>query len=188
MEEHERERDVEGQKGGTAEAYMGAGAVPVAGEVVIPIGRIQWGPVLSGLAVAMGLTILLSALGRGLGLMLGPTGVGPLAYWLVGSAAVGLFLGGMLAARQSRASHIWTGAMHGLVIWSLFIIADTVFGMVGYFSHMTSMNVFGPMRTVISTTGAWWLFIGYIVLLIASSLGGVAGITSEEHPSEPRRP
>jgi hypothetical protein len=181
MEEKERESEEEqaGQKGGAAEAYLHAGAVPRAAEFVLPIGRIQWGPLFAGLAVSMAVTVLLTALGRGLTLTLGPTGVGGLAYWMIGVAAIGLFLGSMLAARQSRATQVSTGVGHGLVIWSLFLIADVVFGVVGFFSRMTGFAEIYQSGGLMGFVGAWWLFIGYAILLAAAGIGGAVGVKSE---------
>ncbi len=189
MAEQDRERRREeeaGQKGGAAEAFMGGIALPQAAEVVIPIGRVQWGPVFSGLVVAVGISVVLSALGVALGFSLGPPPrAGGLPYWMIGSQVVGLFIGAMLAARQSRVSHMFTGVVTGAVVWSLFLIADLVFGLTGFFSQMTAVTrpFVATARTMTANLG-WWIFIGYIILLISAILGGASGVTPEEEVHE----
>lgn len=186
---NEREREVqsepqgEGRKGGAAEAYTGAYPAAVAFEV--PLGRVRWGAVLAGLAVAIATTLLISSLGRAIGLRAAtPGGAGGLAYWMIGSTVIGLFIGSMLASRLGRVIGLWTDVLHGLVLWSLLMIWDVLSrSLLSGLPTGLVPAAGGPVTTsasMMTTASPWWFFIGYVILLIAAVLGGIAGIASDE--------
>lgn len=188
----ERPED-EGRKGGAAEAH--AGAVPAyydraaaAATEVTPLGWIRWGSTIAGLVIALATIAFLNAVGVGLGLRFNTNAAGGgLAYWLIASAAIGLFLGSFLAARFAKARTVGSAIMHGVVIWAIFMLLDisgfglgTGFGLF-YGTMATAVPLApgaGPTSLLISL--AWWFVIGYLVALIAAVLGGAAGVTQYE--------
>ena len=199
MDDREREVHNEGEagyKGGAAEAYMPA-AIPVAAEASTPLTWTHWGSVLSGLAVVIALTALLTALGAGIGLRLLPiAGGGGLAYWIVGSTIVSLFVGSMLANRFARVANVSSGIWHGVLIWSLMLILNIIgvfgtgpMGMPLFVSRVGAMNVTGALPTLAAVS--WWFFISSVLGLIAAILGGAAGVKEteagvHEHPRHER--
>ncbi|MHB9038781.1 MAG: hypothetical protein ACYC64_19215 [Armatimonadota bacterium] len=185
MDEQEREKDV-GQKGGASEAHMAAHryyepTATAVTDIAIPASRIQWGPTFAGLLVALSVTFLWTALGIALGV-----GVGGLGYWIVGFGSLGLFLGSMLAARTARADVV-PAILHGVIIWSLAMILHVfAFGGIGGVLVAAAVDAQAATAGVMPmtqafVTGAWWFFGGFLILLVASILGGLAGINPPTH-------
>lgn len=187
MDEHE-ERIV-GQKGGASEAYVGTHhyyepAATAVTDIVVPATRIQWGPVFAGLLIALSVTFLFLALGVALGI--GARGMG---YWVVGFGSLGLFLGSLLAARTAKADVI-PAILHGVIVWSLALVLHMItFGSVvggiaasvlGSPRATATVGTAAPSPGMISGA-AWWLFGGFLIFLVASILGGLAGINPPIH-------
>lgn len=186
------EKPEEGFKGGAAEAHAGTAPyydrVTAAVTEVTPLGWIRWGSTIAGLVIALATIALLNAVGVGVGLRFNPDAAGGgLAYWLIASVAVGLFLGSFLAARFAKARTTGSAIMHGVVVWAIFMLLDiggfglgTGFGL--FYSTMATAVPLDPGAGVTSllTSLAWWFVIGYLVALIASILGGAAGVTHYE--------
>ncbi|MCE5324763.1 hypothetical protein LLG46_15820 [bacterium] len=181
MDEHESER-MTGQKGGASEAFIHGHhyyepSVTAITDIIVPATRIQWGPTFAGLLVALSVTFLFTALGIALGI-----GVGGMGYWIVGFGSLGLFLGSMLAARTAKADVI-PAIMHGVIVWCLAMVLHTItFGGVLAAVVASTMDARAPtpITTVISDA-AWWFFGGFLIFLVASILGGLAGINPPEH-------
>jgi hypothetical protein len=103
--------------------------------------HVSWGALFAGAAAALGVWILLYALGVALGL----SNVDPndrdtmrasgifTGVWGLAAPLVALFIGGLVAGRSAGALGRGGGALHGLVVWSvtalggLFLVA-TLFG------------------------------------------------------------
>lgn len=192
-----------GRKGGAAEGYMGAHPVSHAGpyyyeptatavtDIVVPASRIQWGPVFAGFLIAVATTLLFTGLGIAIGLS--ASGLG---YWIIGFGSLGLFLGSLFAARTAKAD-VWPAIMHAIVIWAIVLVINVfltgsiggnviaaVFGG-GEATAATPIDVASAVRNV-----GWYFFGGFLILLAASILGGLAGINPPEHyeKTAPRRP
>lgn len=188
-EEH-REEHIEpdvGRKGGAAEAgYMGRyyePTVTAVTDMVVPATRIQWGPVFAGLLIALSVTFLWTAFGIALGV-----GVGGLGYWIVGFGSLGLFLGSLFAARTAKADVV-PAIMHAVVLWALVMILDVfVFGSIGgsvvaaliRTAGISQAAGAGAIGTGLTSFG-WWFFGGFLIMLAASILGGLAGVSPVEH-------
>jgi hypothetical protein len=94
--------------------------------------RMSWGAVFGGVVAALGVAILLYALGLALGLdvvvdpakpsSLRTSGVFTSVWMLVMSLAA-LFVGGLVAGRGAYALTHAAGAIHGLVMWALTTLA-----------------------------------------------------------------
>lgn len=195
MAEKGHEHEIEtGQKGGAAEAHMGEAAYPVAEPISVPIGHVRWSAVLAGTVIALALTVLLSTLGAAIGLSLTRFGFGGgLGYWMVAFAAASLFLGAYMAVRAGHIRSLWTGAFYGVVVWALFLLIDTAgLHLLAGLSRF-SANIAGAaprpdmVPANVGMASAWWFFIGYLIALVASTLGGIAGTTVEEVEHHPRR-
>ncbi|MEN6357600.1 MAG: hypothetical protein ABFD83_11020 [Armatimonadota bacterium] len=184
MDEHESER-IAGQKGGASEAFIHGHhyyepTVTAITDIIVPATRIQWGPTFAGLLVALSVTFLLTALGIALGI-----GIGGMGYWVVGFGSLGLFLGSLLAARTARADVV-PAIMHGVIVWCLVTVLHVVTfgGIIGAVvaSIMGSRGAAAgaPLSATVSSA-AWWFFGGFLIFLVASILGGLAGINPPEH-------
>ncbi|MDF3068727.1 MAG: hypothetical protein K0R38_4328 [Polyangiaceae bacterium] len=93
--------------------------------------RLRWSAIFGGAVAALGIATLLYALGLALGLSwIDPNDAGSLrpsgifsGIWLVVVSLVALFIGGYVAARGAGAVSRGSGALHGLVMWGLTVIA-----------------------------------------------------------------
>jgi hypothetical protein len=96
--------------------------------------RISWGAVFGGAFVALGLWILLHALGLAAGLTaINPDDAGSLrgvgigaGIWSIVAPLIALFLGGFVGARMAGVIDRGTGALHGAVLWGLTAVLGTV--------------------------------------------------------------
>ncbi len=177
----------EGRKGGSAEHQLTGHYVrEQATGIVAQIGRVQWGPVFAGYAVAVATALLLFALGMAIGLR--PAG---LMFWAAGFACVGAFIGGIVAARTAKAP-VGPAVLHGAVLWALFMFTDVLtFGgaVRGTVLSAVGMLGTGPAETATVTMAAvrtvgWWFFGTYLVLLASAILGSLVGAVA---PAEERR-
>jgi hypothetical protein len=94
--------------------------------------KVSWSSILAGLVVALGAWVLLSVLGLALGLSQADPG-NPASLksaglitgiWSVVVPIVALLLGGLVAARTAGVVTRPTGAIHGVVLWALMMIAS----------------------------------------------------------------
>ncbi len=185
--ERRREEELQGIKGGSAEAYAGRmfyePTVTAVTDMIVPATRIQWGPVFAGLLIALSITFLFTALGIATGL-----GIKGLGYWIVGFGALGLFLGSLMAARTARAELI-PAILHGAILWTLVMMVH-VFAFGGGGLLVATMGASpGAAVPAASVTGfGWWFFLGFLILLAASIIGGIVGVNPPEHHEEPVAP
>ena len=109
--------------------------IPAVPEIIQPAGdppyyhSLCWGAVLAGTVAAIGIHLLLTALGVGAGLatFTPMTDLNPVANFSVGAgivwsvcAIVALWFGGLVAGRFSGCPH--RGFAHGILVWSLTLI------------------------------------------------------------------
>ncbi len=108
----------------------------LSGDVVQPShiaasARLKWGAVFGGGVAALGIAAMLYALGLALGLSwidpqdpssLRPSGIFS-GVWMVVVSLVALFVGGYVAARGAGVTARGPGALHGLVMWGLSVVA-----------------------------------------------------------------
>lgn len=123
--------------------------------------HVSWGAIFAGLVIAIGVQILLSLLGIGVGLVaVDPTDpAGSLGAWSIGTSIymvvvqiISLFIGGYVAARLAPALTGQTAIFHGLSIWALAMIVAVWLG----------------------TTAA-----GAVVSGVSSAVSGLASVTGQ---------
>jgi hypothetical protein len=107
-------------------------ALSTGGDVLsYPPARISWGAILAGAVAALGVWLMLYALGLALGLSsLDPNDPNTLkssgaftGIWSLITPLVALFVGGMVAGRGAGIVTKLGGAIHGLVVWGLTALA-----------------------------------------------------------------
>jgi hypothetical protein len=162
-----------------------AGAIPVGN-------RIGGAPIWAGFAVGMSIWVLLELLFFSLDLGALAASVLPhtdtSSWWWSGAAAViGLFVGAMVASSGSDHDGVTDGALQGITVWSMTIIAILVLSAIG---GGIGFGVFGDVlatahgltngsvdASTASTAqdAAGWAVVALVVTLVAAALGGIAG-------------
>ena len=138
--------------------------------------RLSWSAVLGGVVLVVAMQILFAILGAGVGASVidsGPSaggfGLGAALWWLASTVAA-LFVGSYVAARLGGVADRFDGVLHGLVIWSvtliatLYLLTSTVGGLVG-----------GAFRTLGGVASA----AGSSLSASAPTLASAAGVTPE---------
>ena len=126
--------------------YRPYGATVVGEDVPVVRNRVQWGPILAGLATAIGTLVILTVLGIAIGASVldrndpaEEIGTGA-AIWGAASLVVSFFLGGLVAAKSAAVAGPGTGMLNGLmvgfaglllVLWLTAIGLGNLFGVVG---------------------------------------------------------
>jgi len=100
-------------------------------EKLAGISRISWGAVLAGTLTTLALMFLLNILGLGIGLTtidpltesnpFAGLGIGTAIWWILSNVAA-LFTGGLVAARMSGFTPNLDGALHGFLVWALYLV------------------------------------------------------------------
>jgi hypothetical protein len=124
--------------------------------------HISWGAVFGGTFVALGLWILLHALGLAAGLTainpndtssLRGLGIGA-GVWSIVAPLIALFLGGFVGARTAGVIDRGTGALHGAVLWGLttvlgvVLVATTLGAVIGAGTRLGGMAMGAAGRTL----------------------------------------
>jgi hypothetical protein len=116
-------------------------------DVELPVGRsrISWGAVFAATFISLGLWVLLYAFGLAVGLTaLTPTDAGSwramgigTGVWAIIAPLIALFVGGLVASRESTVIRRIDAAVHGAVLWGLttvlglFVIGSLMGALVG---------------------------------------------------------
>jgi len=160
--------------------------------------RVSWGGIFGGVMVAVGLLLLLAALGVAIGItavdrqstQLGSLGVGA-AIWTGVSLLLALFLGGLVSSRLGATYDRTTSFFEGFLVWivSLLLVAylaasgmnwvagDT-FAIMGSAPDLSSMAVPPDVVQGITPQAAKtaWITFGSLVLSLGAALiGAMAG-------------
>lgn len=117
--------------------------------------RVRWGPIISGLLIALATQLVLSAVGAGNGSSLisstgAPrsnvpsvaTGVG---IWIIISLFISLFIGGWVTARASGPMKRSTAIFNGIILWATTLVIG---------SWLLTKGVTGTFGLVASNAGA----------------------------------
>jgi hypothetical protein len=156
--------------------------------------RVRWGPVWTGVVVAIGVYLLLQ-------LMLVATGAIDLgvaetadAWWTAAAALIAFFIGGLTTGASAIWDRIEDGILHGVVLWAVSIVALLVLSAAagglalgaldatGAFDAVTVDLEEGTIEGIETAIGAEdaeqaasWVLLGLTAALIAAVLGGIAG-------------
>jgi hypothetical protein len=180
---------------------------------VLPSGapvKLSWGALFGALFFAMGVFLLLGALGLAVVLSgLGHAGPGALraasigiAIWLGIASLAALFVGGMVASRTAGIVDRATGAIHGAVLWGLktsavgFVIALASASQSSVASNSNSMGEMGGRGDVTNGgagaieafvhgaaqagTAMWWVVLSLALGLVAAVAGATVGVTARQ--------
>ncbi len=98
--------------------------------------RVSWGSIFAGSFCALAIGITLNVIGAAV--FVHPTSEGGImglgigaAIWFIGAMLIAFFIGGWVAGRLCGVPTAGTGALHGLVAWSLCMVALVYFLSVG---------------------------------------------------------
>jgi len=153
--------------------------------------RVSWAGIWAGLFAGLGVQIMLTALGLGIGL----TSSGSSATDFIRKLPIGIevwsglawlcstFLGGYVAAWMSGSYSRSDGVFHGFVTWGvmttvLFDTAVMLLALIRLTGHVT------VSLTPFLQAAAWWMFLGGIVSLGCAYLGGRVGVRAAEYSME----
>ena len=119
--------------------------------------RIAWGAIWAGVLVAFGVQVLLTLLGAAIGLTVlgvrggatlpGGLGIGAGIWWVL-TGIISLFLGGWTVAFSMGPRPVFSGALHGFVMWctvtaiSAFLVTSAASSILG-----GGMNMLGSVAT-----------------------------------------
>jgi len=122
--------------------------------------KVSWGSIIAGTVTALGLWVLLYALGLALGLSsINPQDTGSAkssgiftGIWSLVSPLIALFVGGIVAGRGSGAQTKSSGGLHGLVMWGL----TTLVGLwlLGNLVSALAGELFSVGKTAVQATGS----------------------------------
>ncbi|NJR25040.1 MAG: hypothetical protein HC786_24205 [Richelia sp. CSU_2_1] len=105
--------------------------------------RVRWGPILAGIAIAIGTQLLLSALGIAIGLGAGATGADAgsvslgVGIWSIISLLISLLLGGWVMAQSCGPMTKKTAILNAVILWgatlalSAWLLGSGISGAVG---------------------------------------------------------
>ncbi|WP_245768321.1 hypothetical protein [Stigmatella aurantiaca] len=122
--------------------------------------KLSWGAILGGTFVALGVWILLYALGLALGLSsvdpgnpgsVRSAGIGT-GIWSLIAPLIALFVGGMVASRTSGIMDKAGGALHGAVLWGLTTLAGII--VMGMLISSLLGTVLNVGKAAVGATGA----------------------------------
>ncbi|WP_449416754.1 hypothetical protein [Phormidium nigroviride] len=105
--------------------------------------QVRWGPILAGIAIALGTQLILSALAMAIGLSAGATGAdaGSVGFgvviWSIISLLISLYLGGWVMAQSCGPMTKKTALLNAAILWgatlalSSWLLANGISGAVG---------------------------------------------------------
>ncbi|MFL5805379.1 MAG: hypothetical protein ACJ8CR_27025 [Roseiflexaceae bacterium] len=170
--------------------------------VVMPVDRVRWAAVLTGLVVALITVALLSLLGLAIGFTTITPGniAGALepgtGVWSALSILIALVIGGWAAARTAAVPGRANGALNGALVWvatTLLVFALLGSGVATLAAVASSIVTTGArlaapltgqaaanMPDLLSTgsIAAWGMLLALLVGLVAATLGGLLGARS----------
>ena len=214
MEQERRDRQERegvhetGRLGGSAS--MAAGTTMAGERAVAAYGlrdMVRWGPIWAGLLTALGIQIVLSAIGFAIAVtaydpaspVYAQRVAGLLGIWSAVSTLVALFVGGYIAGRMGAVLGLSNGLIQGTVVWALVLLLSLLLsgiGLAGFLGGVLNLNQYiaGVSPNVspevaratadATATGAWWFVVGAILAWAAAAGGAVLGTSRHEEAIE----
>ena len=159
--------------------------------------RVSWGGIWGGVLTAVGLMLLLAALGVAIGFsttspgatdarQIGDSFGAAAGYFAAASLLVALFVGGLVSTRIGAIHDRATGFWEGMLVWVVsvlllaYLAASGVSGLLGGAFSMLG-NASQAMGTMMQqdpgapSRTAWITFGGFVLSLAATILGAMAG-------------
>jgi hypothetical protein len=158
-------------------AYPAPRAAPAEGM------RVSWGGIWGGVIAALGVLMLLSAIGLAVGVSAadpGTSGAALLgtgaAIWAAAALLVALFIGGMVATRIGATYDPGTGFWEGFLVWTVSVLlmgtlAASGIGL-GAMARIDGADMSFSQQNV---TAAWISVGGLLLSLLAAVLGAMSG-------------
>ncbi len=140
---------------------------------------VRWGPIWSGFFTIVATSVVLGALGSGIGWTVWGASV-PSAWaigWSILTGIIAYLLGGWVTARAAGVGGVGPAILNSALAWALSLIAFLVLLTVGA-GNLLSMRGAAGMPT--GTTGnaamaAWTTFATLVIGLILAIIGGILG-------------
>jgi hypothetical protein len=171
--------------------------------VMMPIDRVRWAAVLTGLFAALATLTLWSVLGLAIGLAIvtpgtttGALGIGAGAWSAIG-ALIGLVVGGWAAARTAAVPGRANGALNGAMVWLatiplvLYLLGSGIAsfepiasGIVATGAQIAAQLVGqvapenAPTIAITGDLAAWGTLFALLLGLVAATFGGLMGARS----------
>jgi hypothetical protein len=144
------------------------------------VSHVSWGAVFAGAFVGLGIWLLLHLLGMGIGMTaIDPQDTGSLreigigtGIWSLIAPLIGLFVGGLVAARVAGPMDRLVGAIHGAVLWALATMSALV--LLAMFLGSVLGTVARAGGQVVSTAG------GVVGDAASADVLGALGIRAED--------
>lgn len=150
---------------------------------------VGWGAIWAGFIAFMGVLILLSLLGAGIGLG-DPQAVGTTVAGIWGAIVllVAAFIGGWISGLTSSLKGGGIGALHGAMVWGLVLVISlvlTAFGVAGVLGVLADFGVvLSPQVDPLTAQPVvWGMLVALVISLLAAVFGGALG-GSQEWPHE----
>ncbi|MEB3182530.1 MAG: hypothetical protein VKL59_26360 [Nostocaceae cyanobacterium] len=180
------------------------------GRVVDYHDRVRWGPIISGLMIAITAQLILSAIFAALGAntianLAAPRNqaadvVGNVGIWSTIALLISLFIGAWVAGRACGPMNRSTALLNGAILWatavaiSSWLLASGVSGAFGIAAMRiaeTLPQTQLPSDTVQNLSAAasrslWWFVFGSLLGLVASLAGSATGVR-RPHGNQERR-
>lgn len=148
-------------------------------------GRADWGAILAAVVSGLGITYLLVALGRAIGLtadegvLIEETTVIAIGSWTVISSVIGMAIGAFIGGRFARWLTSGSAIYSGITAWAAMLLLTAWFGTNGADALLGTglLNIVagaGDAGDIIDWNG-WALIIGMALTLLASVFGWFAG-------------
>jgi hypothetical protein len=144
--------------------------------------RIRWGAVFAGVVIAVALLMLLVSLWLALAYGSSQRSVlDHMAWYIGGSAAACLLVGGFLAGRLSGVPGVAAGLAHGLTLWALALLISLSIGIPSVINVLnlgrvaTELNASTGVIAAGVDTSLWATFVSIAAGLVAAAIGGIVG-------------
>ena len=158
--------------------------------------RVNWGPILGGVATAFAVYVLLSLLGTAIGFSVmddvsnNSLGVGA-AIWATLTVVVSLFVGGWVCSRFTVGEDQTEAVLYGAILWgTMFVVLLVLAGMglgmgisamIGFSQGQQFAGMNAESVRELSAQAAWWAFGGTLLSMLAAVGGAIAGAATGHH-------
>ena len=145
------------------------------------VALIRWGAVVAGALIGLSLMLLLATLWAAIGFASGAQDVaGNIQWFLLGSAVLSMFVGGLLAGWLSGVPGAAPGFFNGMTVWAMLLVGALAIGIPGLLqavgfdlAAVTPEQATGELA--VQGDALWAGFLSLVIGLLAAALGGAIG-------------